>query len=247
MMNLFKCFLALIFIALLSGCSNSGDVEMISENINNNSNPVNQAKYIKYYSVEGSTYGHWAYDSQNRLIEMTASGNKTSYTYDSQGRLIKAETYAETDPANKFIVYTLVYNQNMITIEQKINYSGVFLSEINDYIINSEGKPAKQLRHVNGGIEEMDFTYQNGNLIRKENSYLKYEYTYDNKKNVYYHYPIGFRLIMNDDFVSDNNITHMKSYAYGQFLEDIPFELTYDNDGYLLRIKNKYYTQNFSY
>lgn len=241
MINYFKHFLVLVFVMTLIGCSNEDNNPEIQNGT------IKTAKYIKYYSVDSYTYGNWIYDGNNRLIEMTASDNKTVYTYDSQNRLIKAETFNVNTPSDKLIKYELIYNQDMITINQDINTGGIHLSETNTYTINSEGKPSKKLRAVNGGIEETNFIYENGNLIRKENSYLKFEYTYDNKKNVYYHYPIGFRLIMNEDFVSNNNITNMKSYAYGQFNENIPFELTYDNDDYLLKIKNKYYTQNFSY
>ncbi|SHE81260.1 hypothetical protein [Chryseobacterium vrystaatense] len=240
MKNIFKYFLIFLSIALLESCSDESY----------NTVDGKAVKYIKTYKISTpngiKNLENWNYNNRKQVVEITRAYSRTIYKYDIQGRLIKADSYRISEPKKSIESYILEYEGNVIRITSyKRDGLDNIQSAVYEYIFDSSGKPIKRRDYgINGGTE-LIYTYQNGNIVRAENSIASIEYTYDDKRNVLYHYPIGFRLIMVDGLsvLSNNNIVNQKS-SWGF---EVPVSLTYSNDGYLVQISNQEFTQTFTY
>lgn len=224
MKNFLKYFLAFTCFMLFFGCSSDD---------NDTSKP--QKRITRYVSSYPKKDEKWLYDDKKRLIEIVESKIKTIFTYDQYDRVAKAMKYSIPFPENAYDSTFFHYNDEEIVIEHGWSKT--------KYVLNNEGQPIQEFRKGLGPSYSLqkEFTYQDGNMIKVKIADVKYEFTYDNKKNILADYPVGIRLLayeryMNSlGFISKNNIISGKFYGGETLFETIPYQLTYDNDGYIVK------------
>ncbi|VFA43384.1 Uncharacterised protein [Chryseobacterium indologenes] len=231
-----KCFLISICVFLFVSCNND----------NSNEETV---KYIKTYTLSNLSGIQksevWNYNNKKQVVEIVRSNNtKTNYNYDNMGRLISAYTNLISQSDIVIGSYELEYEDHLIRITKitrdEFNNEK---SSVDEYVLDNTNRPIKRTYYSNGGTE-IKYTYENGNIVKLEGPVDFTTYKYDNKKNVLYHYPIGFRLIMSDglNMINNNNIIYKKSFY------ELPLSLSYDSDGYLIQISDfEFTTQKFTY
>lgn len=221
-MNFLKYFFVLSFLALFLGCS--------SEDNSNDAGNSNGIKYIKTVSDKLGYLENWIYDDQNRVVKILYSDDRmTMFEYDNEGRVIKANTFLRSAPGIKTMAYQIEYQQNLITFTVSALGSNSVNTRQSKYILDETGKPIKVI--FDEGILENVFIRSGGNVI-SISGFTPHKYTYDDKKNLYYYYPIGLRLVISDDLFNDNNIISEQKLNQ-EYIYQYKYE--YDKDGYITK------------
>lgn len=229
-MNIFlKYFLTFACLTLFLECSSEEDVNTTDHSKN--------IKYIKTVSASGYSED-WIYDTNKRVVSIVRSNDTMSmYEYDNDGKLIKAATFLRSSPGIKTEAYQLEYTQNIIRIFKKkyVNSADV-ITEIREYTLDDKGKTIKE--KVVDGFEEATYTRSEGNVVHVNHSIMgSVDHLYDNKKNVYYYYPVAFRLVIGDSYVNDNNMIWAKLLNSEQI-----YNYEYDGEGYVTKKQGSTYT-----
>ena len=193
----------------------------------------NDADFVKEISKSEDDFGtlittvySLVYDDKNQVIEKTAEGEKTVYTYEA-GKITKAEEYEDGE---LIYVYSYTYNEDDLMIrEEQTNYQGEepVLDDIWTYIYDDKGNVIKYTRG----------TAQTNSV----------EATYDTKNNPFKSiYPKAYAAISVSgiDGVNTNNpITRPEaddevSYEYNS--DDYPISSSYSNAEFGLTFKKTF-------
>lgn len=221
MKNLLKWLLAFTCLIFLAGCSNDDN--------SNDADKPNGIKYIKTITDHFGNSENWIYDDQNRVVKILYSKDRaTMFEYDNEGRVTNVNTFLRSAPGIKTEKYKVEYEQNLITVTVNRLEANPVITEVREYTLDGTGKPIKEKISGNG-LTERVYTRNDGNVINV-NGFGPEKYTYDDKKNVYYYYPIGLRLVLSESLINDNNIT--KAVIGNQ---EYISKYEYDSEGYVTK------------
>lgn len=231
MERIFKYFWVVTCLALYVSCSSD-------EEAGNEKTPL---KYIKTVYNKLDYSEKWTYDNKNHVIKIVRSNDTTSsYEYNNDGELVKAVTYYSSEPNIKTAEFRLEYQPNKVIVNIKRFYPGNHTISRKEYILDHKGKPIKMSES-----ESYHYIYNQADdnvtsVIYSSKDYgdfLNEKYLYDNKRNLLLNYPVGFRLVNNDEHINENNV------IWGKFFtEEYSKKYEYDADGYITNDSNYYYT-----
>ncbi|REC49166.1 hypothetical protein [Chryseobacterium pennipullorum] len=226
-----RSFLAIGCLILIVSCSS--DEEIGKEEV-----PL---KFIRTIDNKSGYTEKWIYNDKNNVVKIVSSNDKTStFEYDNNGELVKADTYFTSEPNLKSEEFRLEYLPGKIIVNVKKYFSGKNITERKEHILDNKGRPTKSIE--SDGFKKI-YTLSNGNVSsvfyanKNDVGSVIGEYLYDDKRNLYSNYPIGFRLIRGDEFINENNVIWSKNYNYQESINN-----EYDKDGYLTKDHRYYYT-----
>lgn len=244
----FSKLILVSFLILLTSCRNDNSDTAFN---NSQTEPALRLKKISY-----STKGYNAeftseikYDINDRIIQITSNSTTTDIIYDVQNRIVQIDGYYTDNPS----VHTNSKKYEYIADEIIISglYSGVYKQEMTLFLNNS-GLPIKTEQNVGDSIVETFFEYDNNmNIIHRytndfyENNY----YSYDDKKNPYYAFPLVLQNYLNGfNLIGKNNVKSIKYFdsTVNQF-KTLNVLLEYDPNGYLTRLENVQSVIHFFY